>query len=94
MPDDIITQAEETPFAFDKDVFVFPNPFSTEINIQTVRKGLSFNLYNVSGHCILSSEIIYNNNNTLSTGNLNPGSYFYNIQYENHIIQSGKIIKE
>ncbi|MCD4695873.1 MAG: T9SS type A sorting domain-containing protein [Bacteroidales bacterium] len=94
MPDDIITHAEETPFAFDKDVFVFPNPFSTEINIQTVRKGLSFNLYNVSGHCILSSEIIYNNNNTLSTGNLKPGSYFYNIQYENHIIQSGKIIKE
>ena len=94
MPDDIITHAEETSYEFDRDVFVFPNPFSSQINVQTIRKGLSFNLYDVSGKCFINSEIIPNTNNKLLTGNLKPGFYFYTIQYQNRIIQSGKLIKE
>jgi len=94
MPDDIITHAEETPFDFDTGVFVFPNPFSTEINIQTEQKGLTFNLYDATGRCYLNSGILSNSNNILSSGNIKPGFYFYTIQYQNRIIQSGKLIKE
>jgi len=94
MPEDIFTFAEETPFDFDRDVLVFPNPFSAEINIQTVRKNLTFNIFDVAGKLVFSKEIDQIPNYTLSTGNINPGFYFYTIQYENRIIQSGKLIKE
>ena len=57
MPDDILTFAEETPFDFDRDVIVFPNPFSTEINIQTVRKNLTFNMFDIMGNQVFSKEM-------------------------------------
>ncbi|MBC8488848.1 MAG: T9SS type A sorting domain-containing protein [Bacteroidetes bacterium] len=94
MPEDIFTFAEETPFDFDRDVLVFPNPFSTEINIQTVRKNLTFNIFDVAGKLVLSKEIDQIPNYNLSTGKINPGFYFYTIQYKSRTIQSGKLIKE
>ena len=94
MPEDVLTFAEETPFDFDRDVIVFPNPFLTEINIQTVRKNLTFNMFDIIGNLILSKEIDHIPNYTLSTGNINSGFYFYTIHYRNRTIQSGKLIKE
>ena len=94
MPEDILTFAEETTFDFDRDAIVFPNPFSTEINIQTMRKNVLFNLYDVMGNLILSKEIYQIPNFTLSTGNINSGFYFYTIQYNSRIIQNGKLIKK
>jgi len=94
MPEDIITFAEETPFTNDKDVMVFPNPFSTEIKVQTARKNLVFNLTDIAGTKILSKEIDNIPDQTLITDMLSRGAYFYTIQYENRIIQSGKLIKE
>ncbi|NOX45491.1 MAG: T9SS type A sorting domain-containing protein [Chlorobi bacterium] len=94
MHGDILTHAEETPFENDKDVMVFPNPFSTEIRVQTTRKGLVFNLADIAGRKILSREIDNIPDQTLTTDILGRGTYFYSIQYENRIIQSGKLIKK
>ena len=94
MPEDIITFAEETPFENDKDVMVFPNPFSTEIKIQTARKNLVFNLTDIAGTKILSKEIDNIPGQTLITETLSSGSYFYTIQYESRTIQSGKLLKQ
>jgi len=94
MPDDIPTHAEDTPYEHDMDVAVFPNPFSTEIRIQTARKNLVFNLTDIAGTKILSKEIDNIPDQTLITDMLSRGIYFYTIHYENRIIQSGKLIKE
>ena len=94
MPEDILTFAEETPFDFDRDVLVFPNPFSTEINVQTVRENLTFNIFDVAGKLVLSKKIDQIPNYTLSTGNINPGFYFYTVSDNGRVIQTGKLIKQ
>ena len=94
MPEDIITFAEETTFTNDKDVMVFPNPFSTDIKLQTVREGLIFSLTDITGNNILSVNIDDIPGKTISTDMLGPGSYLYSIHYENRIIQKGKLIKK
>lgn len=94
MPEDILTLSEETLYAFDKDVLVFPNPFSTEINCQTVRKDLTFNLFDMAGKFILSEEIDPIPNFSTPTGFINAGFYFYIIENDGRIIQSGKLLKK
>lgn len=94
MPEDIITNAEDTPFTHDMDVIVFPNPFKNEIQIHTSRKGLTFILYDLTGNCILSDKICDIPHKSLLTGNLESGFYFYNIKYEDRLIQCGKLRKQ
>ena len=94
MPDDIITHAEDTPITNDRDVMVYPNPFKNEIRFQTVRKDLTFELHDITGKKILSGDIEDHTESKISAGNLNHGIYFYTIQDDNRIIQSGKLIKE
>jgi len=94
LQEDIITHAEDTPITMDKDVMVYPNPFDKEIRFQTVRKNLTFELYDVSGKIIVSGDIDDHTESKISTGNLNHGIYFYTIQDDNRIIQSGKLIRD
>lgn len=94
MPEDILTFAEETPYAFDKDVMVFPNPFRAMINIQTLRKGLTFNLYNINGALLISVKIDQIPYFSVSTDFIDSGFYSYTISYKNRIVQSGKLIKK
>ncbi|MCF8369573.1 MAG: T9SS type A sorting domain-containing protein [Bacteroidales bacterium] len=94
MPEDIITHAEETAFEFDRDVMVYPNPFGNEIRFQTVRKNLTFDLYDLTGKKILSGDIKDHTESRISTGNVSAGIYFYTIQDDSNIIQNGKMIKK
>lgn len=94
MPQDIITNAEETPISIDRDVMIYPNPFKNEIRFQTVRKNLTFNLYDLTGNIILTGDIVDNTEFKISTGHLNQGIYFYTIRDDWRIIQSGKLIKD
>ena len=94
MPEDIITHAEDTPISIDRDVMVYPNPFDNEIRFQTVRKNLTFKLYDITGKIILFGDIDDHIESVISTGKLNHGIFFYTIQDDNRIIQSGKLIKE
>lgn len=94
MPDDILTNAEETPYPFDRDVNVYPVPFHDKLFIETIRKGLHFNLYSLDGALVNSTGINYTNSTMLEVYGLKTGFYFYTITENNRIIESGKLIKK
>jgi hypothetical protein len=93
MPEDIITNAEETSFENDRDVMVYPNPFVNEIKQQTVRKGLTFELYDINGKKLITNNIIDNQISKVYTYKIIPGVYFYLIRENSKIVQSGRLLK-
>ena len=93
MPEDILTNAEETPFEFDSDVTVFPNPFYNKLTIETIRKNLIISLFDNTGKKVLTGDIKNIPRTNFKTGNLQAGFYFYTISDNGRIIQSGKLIK-
>jgi hypothetical protein len=93
MPDDILTNAEDTPLAYDRDVSVYPNPFDDYLNIETLRKDLRISLFDVNGQKILERDISNSILSKLFTGNIKSGFYFYNITDNGRVIQSGKLLK-
>ncbi|OQX78621.1 MAG: hypothetical protein B6D61_05095 [Bacteroidetes bacterium 4484_249] len=94
MPEDILTNAEETPEQNDIDVLVYPVPFGNELNIETYRRGLNISLHSMEGHCIISQSPLNIPNTQINTSNLEKGFYNYSIYDNGKIIQSGKIIKQ
>jgi hypothetical protein len=75
-------------------VSVYPNPFAGPLHIvvtDPAQTGLEFTVYNVIGEKILF-RILNIQRNTIETGTLKPGMYFYNVIRENQILQSGKLI--
>ncbi len=94
MPEDILTNAEETPFENDRDVMVYPNPFVNEINFQTVRKDLVFELYDINGRKLITDDIINNQISKVDANEIIPGVYFYLIRENSKVVQSGKLLKK
>ncbi|OQX76864.1 MAG: hypothetical protein B6D61_08105 [Bacteroidetes bacterium 4484_249] len=95
MPEDVLTNAEDTPNPFDMDVNIFPNPFSEMINIKTIRKGLQFNLYTVTGNILFSKRLnLLNGTLSINVSSTSPGFYIYHITDNSRVIQSGKLIKK
>jgi hypothetical protein len=94
MPQDIITNAEETPFEFDSDVAVYPNPFTDYIKLETVREGLRFSLFSSDGKMVMSEKLLSTPYFALSTSGLRTGLYYYNVHDNSYIIQRGKLIKQ
>lgn len=93
MPQDILTYAEETLVKNDRDVFVYPNPFSNRLKIETIRENLEILIYDHFGKLVLSKKITDIPYSTFSTGHLHTGFYFYTIKSNNSVIQSGKLLK-
>lgn len=94
MPEDIITSAEETPFRHDQDVYIYPNPFKDAIHLNTIRKKLTFNLFDAMGQLLISETLTENQDNGLTANHLLSGMYFYQIlNNKNEVIQNGKLIK-
>ncbi len=93
MPSDIITNAEETPYERDMDVFVYPNPFCYELKTETLRTGLTLTLFDSMGRLVFKKQIGSIPYSVVSTGNLLPGFYFYQISNKSLIVQSGKLMK-
>lgn len=94
MPGDILTDAEETPFEFDMDVAVFPNPFSGSLHFESARKNLWVSLVDNTGKEVLNGELSGLSRTGLATNHLPPGFYYYNITDNGRTIQSGKLIKQ
>jgi len=92
--DEVYTSAEETPFEYDRDVSVYPNPFNNYINFETMRNNLRISLYDNSGKPITENKALTIPFSQLQTGNLKPGFYFYTINDNGRIIQSGKLIRK
>ncbi|RLD59342.1 MAG: hypothetical protein DRJ05_06565 [Bacteroidetes bacterium] len=94
MPGDILTNAEDTPDPYDSDVLVFPTLFKDNLNIRTIRRGLSISIYGLNGIKIFDCNISPDTDSIINTTNFEKGFYIYNIMYRKKIIQTGKLIKE
>lgn len=94
MPEDILTNAEETPALYDSDVLIYPVPFSDRFYIETYRENLSFRLISNTGNVILDNKPLQIPTTLINSADLKNGIYFYSIQDGNKIIQTGKIIKK
>jgi hypothetical protein len=94
-PEDIITDAEETPDPSDSDIIVYPNPGSDQITIKTFRKNLVFKLKTIDGKYILEEDVKDIPFQKLNTYNLAVGSYNYQVwdKFKKTIIDSGVWIK-
>ena len=73
---------------------IYPNPFSTSLNIRindaATINNLQLRIYNILGQAVLTTNII-KQLTTLETGKLPAGAYFYNITSNDKTIQSGKL---
>ncbi len=76
---------------------IYPNPFSTSINILVndvaQMTNLEVTIYNILGQAVLSAKIS-NRLTNLETRELTAGAYFYNITSDGKTIQSGKLQAE
>ncbi|MEZ5199457.1 MAG: T9SS type A sorting domain-containing protein [Bacteroidales bacterium] len=94
-PDDIITNAEETPDPYDSDVAIYPNPGSDFFFVKTIRKNLLIKVFSSSGIPVMQEEIENFPTYKINTYGLKNGVYTYQIidKYKNIIIESGTWIK-
>lgn len=75
----------------DNDLYVYPNPFTHHINLNTDKNGVKkVKVYNVSGELVIS-KVFVDQKIVLNTSNLEKGIYFLQL-YENSIIKTEKII--
>lgn len=74
---------------------IYPNPGTTELTIQkTIQTGnYEFYLYNTTGKLILQQNL-NSQTTTINTQTLQTGIYIYKIILENHVIETGKWVKE
>lgn len=72
-------------------VFVFPNPVSSTLQINSSLKALDFQILTANGKVVLSGKA---NNNSIDLSNLNNGLYFIQILFENGQEYKQKIIKK
>ena len=72
-------------------VFVFPNPVSSTLQINSSSKALDFQILTANGKVVLSGKA---NNNSIDLSNLNNGLYFIQILFENGQEYKQKIIKK
>lgn len=93
MPEDVFTDAEETPAPDDSDVLMFPNPVKNVLNIETYRKGLSLSLYDGNGKNVIVRHSLNVPYTEINTQSLKNGVYLYSIYDGNKVIETGKIIK-
>lgn len=94
-PNDIITNAEETPDPFDSDVAIFPNPGRDYFWVKTIRKNLIIKIFTSSGSPVLKDNITEFPSQKVNTSGLKNGANTYQIIDMNKkiIIESGTWIK-
>jgi hypothetical protein len=74
---------------------LYPNPFKNEIIIDTKNQPevSEFVLYNCLGQEVLRKRIVIGKN-SIDTGILNEGLYFYSLLNQNKQVRTGKLVKE
>lgn len=72
-------------------IFVFPNPVSSSLQINSSSKALDFQILSANGKVVLSGMA---NDNSIDMSNLNNGLYFIQILFENGQVYKQKIIKK
>jgi len=93
MPEDIITSAEETSTENDRDVSIYPVPFDQFLTIKSAFKNLEITLYDFAGNSMLHEMTGNMNHYRINTNRVSKGFYFYKIEKNNAVIQTGKLLK-
>lgn len=77
----------------DSGIKVFPNPFADilQINVGKSSSNTVLRIYSIQGKLQLEKEII--NSSILDVSTISYGLYYYTVYQSNHIITSGKLIK-
>ena len=74
---------------------VSPNPFSNEIKVTLpalVGKAPQFRLFDLFGS-VLKSASLHEFETAISTSNLSPGIYFWQLSWDGAVTQQGKLLK-
>ena len=76
------------------DVIIYPNPGSDRLIIESGPQvsGSQFILHNLEGKPILQ-QFLKNQKTILDTHFLQPGTYIWQVEYQDTIIETGKWIK-
>lgn len=93
MPEDIITNTKEIYSNPEKNVLIFPNPFSDVLFVKTSLDELSLSLFTSDGKEVLTKNISSTEKILLNTSVIPTGVYYYKIINDKKVIQSGKLIK-
>jgi len=79
------------------ELTIYPNPFSSSLNINLNVSSLTgdahLSIYNAIGELIMNTPIT-KELNSIETGNLPSGIYFYRLLSDDKIIRSGKLISQ
>lgn len=75
MPEDIVQLAEKTEDPDDSDYFVFPNPGSDILNINSNRKNILLSIYNMSGQLMIEQELYESFSKHIDVSMLPSGNY-------------------
>jgi len=80
-------------------IMIYPNPFHNNTTLKLTKRmiedqRLAFVMYNAEGKEITRMEDLQVEQITIKKGNLLPGVYFYKIESQDFIINSGKIVIE
>ena len=78
-----------------KDVLVFPNPVTDILNVKTI--GQPFDeiiIFDVQGRMVAQKEVPTTNNYEWRLGDLSPGIYQYQINYQTSLIKVDRLLIE
>jgi hypothetical protein len=93
-PDDIITSANETANPYDSDYLLYPNPGDDEMYIQTARKGVELEMYDLNGSMALKRKLSDDFRTVISIIHLQPGIYSCRLTDKDGHIENKKWIKQ
>ncbi len=83
------------PSSEPKNISIYPNPATSIVNIHIEGidiGGKSFAVYNSLGQCVKPIAPIANEITTIDCGNLAAGVYFINLQQDNSVIATTKLV--
>jgi len=89
----IITNTKEISSNPEKNVLIFPNPFSDVLFVKTSLDELSLLLFASDGKEVLTKNISSTEKVIFNTSAIPTGVYYYKITNDKKVIQTGKLIK-
>jgi hypothetical protein len=94
MPDEIVEVAEHTADPYDSDYFIYPNPGSDELNINTARKEVELRIVDIAGKEVMRRKLNDTFLNTLNVTQLPSGNYLLQFKDKEGYQESLKWIKK
>lgn len=70
---------------------IYPNPTSNYISIEQNSGNGIFKIYNTTGNIVFEEQIQANQNYKINLSNLSSGLFIYTIEFENGIVEKGKL---